>query len=165
MNTCTNVQTSRETHTHSCNAYKLSACRLSRTCHKYSRNSLQTHTGMMCPPSHTLPTSDTHCHISKLTSSMSALVLLSSGSLKSVYRMRIEFMLELAYWYSLLLLVIMITAISTSHRMLSSYAFFRRPALRLLNVICDSPQIQIDECMQVLFALASPVCFFHLSVE
>ena len=34
----------------------------------------------------------------KLTSSMSALVLLSSGSLNSVYLIKMEFMLEEAYW-------------------------------------------------------------------
>ena len=46
-------------------------------------------------------------------------------------------MLEDAYWCSFLLLVIMITAISTSQRMLSSYAFLSKPLLRLLNVICE----------------------------
>lgn len=69
------------------------------------------------------------------TSRTSAFVLDSSGSLNSVYLINIEFILEDAYWYSLLPPVIIMTAISTSHKILSSYAFFSRPAFLLLNVI------------------------------
>ena len=45
----------------------------------------------------------------------------------------------LAYWNSLLELVKRISAISTSHSTLSSYAFFIRPNLRFVNVTCNQP--------------------------
>ena len=43
----------------------------------------------------------------------------------------------LAYWYNLLLLEKMMRAISQSHRMDNSYAFFITPNFRLLNVTWD----------------------------
>ena len=65
---------------------------------------------------------------------MSLLVRLSCGSLYSVYLSRTRSMSVLAYWNSLLELVNRISAISTSHSTLSSYAFFIRPNLRFVNV-------------------------------
>ena len=67
---------------------------------------------------------------------MSLLVWLTTVSLYSVYLSRTLSMSELAYWYSLLLLVKMIRAISQSHNTDSSYAFFIRPNLRFVNVTC-----------------------------
>lgn len=60
----------------------------------------------------------------------------SCGSLYSVYLSSTLSMSVLAYWYSLLLLLKMIKAISQSHSTDSSYAFFMTPNLRLLNVTC-----------------------------
>lgn len=122
-------------------------------------SSLSAHRSFLRSPIYNNPS------IEKLTSSISALVLLSSGSLKSVYRMRIEFILELAYWYSLLLLVIMITAISTSQRILSSYAFLRRPALRLLNVIFKKWMHTIIMACTYTQCCQIPVCFSHQLAE
>ena len=70
------------------------------------------------------------------TSTMSELVLLSCGSLYSVYFRRILSMSVLAYWNNLLPELKIISAISQSHKILSSYAFFINPNLRLVNVTC-----------------------------
>ena len=70
----------------------------------------------------------------KHTSWISALVLLSWGSLYSVYFNNILSISVLAYWKSLLLELKMIKAISQSHSMLSSYAFFIKPNFLLVNV-------------------------------
>lgn len=71
------------------------------------------------------------CHC---TSTISVFVLLSCGSLYSVYLRRILSISVLAYWNSLLPELKIIRAISQSHRMLSSYAFFINPNLRLVKV-------------------------------
>lgn len=68
------------------------------------------------------------------TSTISVFVRLSCGSLYSVYFRRILSISVLAYWNSLLPELKMIRAISQSHRMLSSYAFFINPNLRLVKV-------------------------------
>lgn len=70
------------------------------------------------------------------TSIMFLFVSDSCGSLYSVYFSRTLSMSVLAYWYSLLVLLKMIKAISQSHSTDSSYAFFMTPNLRLLNVTC-----------------------------
>lgn len=57
---------------------------------------------------------------SELTSTISELVLLSCGSLYSVYFSRTLSMSVLAYWNNLLELLNMMRAISQSHRTLSS---------------------------------------------
>lgn len=72
--------------------------------------------------------------INYCTSTISVFVLLSCGSLYSVYLRRILSISVLAYWNSLLPELKMIRAISQSHRMLSSYAFFINPNLRLVKV-------------------------------
>ena len=69
-----------------------------------------------------------------LTSMMSLFVWLTTVSLYSVYLSRTLSISELAYWYSLLLLVKMINAISQSHSTLNSYAFFIRPNFLFVNV-------------------------------
>lgn len=68
---------------------------------------------------------------------MFLLVRLSWGSLYSVYLSSTLSMSVDAYWYSLLLLLKMMSAISQSHSTLSSYAFFITPNLRLLKVTCQ----------------------------
>ena len=67
---------------------------------------------------------------------MSLLVRLSWGSLYSVYLRSTLSMSVLAYWNSLLDPLKMMRAISQSHSTDSSYAFFIRPNLRLVNVTC-----------------------------
>lgn len=69
-----------------------------------------------------------------LTSTMSELVLLSWGSLYSVYFSNTLSMSVLAYWNSLLELLKMMRAISQSHSTLSSYAFFIKPNFLFVKV-------------------------------
>lgn len=71
-----------------------------------------------------------------LTSIMFLFVSDSCGSLYSVYLSSTLSMSVLAYWYNLLLLEKMISAISQSHSTDSSYAFFITPNFRLLKVTC-----------------------------
>lgn len=68
------------------------------------------------------------------TSIMFLLVRDSCGSLYSVYLRRTLSISVLAYWYSLLLLLKIMRAISQSHNTDNSYAFFITPNFRLLNV-------------------------------
>lgn len=80
------------------------------------------------------------------TSTMSLLVLLSCGSLCSVYFKSTLSISVLAYWNSLFALLKTITAISQSQRTLSSYAFFIRPNLRFVNVTCkEKSKLSISE--------------------
>lgn len=79
-------------------------------------------------------TRTSHPFTRELTSTMSAFVLLSCGSLYSVYLSRILSISVLAYWNNLVLELKMISAISQSHKILSSYAFFISPNLRLVKV-------------------------------
>lgn len=72
----------------------------------------------------------------RLTSMIFLLVRDSWGSLYSVYLRRTLSMSVLAYWYSLLLELKIIRAISQSHSTDSSYAFFITPNFLLLNVTC-----------------------------
>jgi len=74
--------------------------------------------------------------INGLTSIIFLLVRDSWGSLYSVYLRRTLSMSVLAYWYSLLLELKIISAISQSHSTDSSYAFFITPNFRLLKVTC-----------------------------
>jgi len=73
----------------------------------------------------------------RLTSIMSELFLFSCGSQCSVYLSRMRPMSELAYWNSLSAWLKIMSAISQSHRTLSSYAFFIKPNLRFVNVTCS----------------------------
>jgi hypothetical protein len=70
----------------------------------------------------------------QLTSIISLFVLLSWGSLYSVYLSRTLSMSVLAYWNNLLALLKMMRAISQSHNTLSSYAFFMSPNFLFVNV-------------------------------
>lgn len=70
----------------------------------------------------------------RLTSIIFLLVSDSWGSLYSVYLRRTLSMSVLAYWYSLLLELKIINAISQSHKTDNSYAFFITPNFLLLNV-------------------------------
>lgn len=70
------------------------------------------------------------------TSIIFLLVSDSWGSLYSVYLRRTLSISVLAYWYSLLLLLKIIKAISQSHNTDSSYAFFITPNFLLLKVTC-----------------------------
>jgi len=74
--------------------------------------------------------------INGLTSIIFLLVRDSWGSLYSVYLRRTLSMSVLAYWYSLLLELKIISAISQSHSTDNSYAFFITPNFRLLKVTC-----------------------------
>lgn len=70
----------------------------------------------------------------QLTSIIFLLVSDSWGSLYSVYLRRTLSMSVLAYWYSLLLELKIINAISQSHKTDNSYAFFITPNFLLLKV-------------------------------
>lgn len=74
--------------------------------------------------------------INRLTSMIFLLVRDSWGSLYSVYLRRTLSMSVLAYWYSLLLELKIISAISQSHSTDNSYAFFITPNFLLLKVTC-----------------------------
>lgn len=87
--------------------------------------------------------------ISSCTSTISVFVLLSCGSLYSVYLRRILSISVLAYWNSLLPELKMIRAISQSQRILSSYAFFINPNLRLVKVTWEREK-EIKSCTGVI---------------
>lgn len=87
--------------------------------------------------------------ISSCTSTISVFVLLSCGSLYSVYLRRILSMSVLAYWNSLLPELKIIKAISQSQRILSSYAFFINPNLRLVKVTWERKK-EIKSCTGVI---------------
>ena len=89
-----------------------------------------------------------HVYISSCTSTISVFVLLSCGSLYSVYLRRILSISVLAYWNSLLPELKMIRAISQSQRILSSYAFFINPNLRLVKVTWEREK-EIKSCTGV----------------
>lgn len=69
-----------------------------------------------------------------VTSTISELVLLSWGSLYSVYLSRTLSISVLAYWKSLLELLKMMSAISQSQSTLNSYAFFINPNFLFVKV-------------------------------
>lgn len=86
----------------------------------------------------------------------------SWGSLYSVYLSNTLSISVLAYWYSLLLLLKMMRAISQSHSTDSSYAFFITPNFLLLKVtwkfVHFKPQLSGFSLSSPLFNLGG-VCF------
>ena len=95
-----------------------------------------------------------------LTSMMSLFVWLTTVSLYSVYLSRTLSISELAYWYSLLLLVKMINAISQSHSTLNSYAFFIRPNFLFVNVTFKIKQnVTFKTKQNVTFKIKQNVTF------